>query len=174
MKRFAFSSYAAPFKWARRIAATVAFAIVTAMPPAHAAGPSCQNHNLSTSADLIQEIAPLPTFDVCISAPLFGTLRGTFISCFKFADLVTSDGIWHDGDASFLVGRWHDEFRTPDGDVAITERGVADLSSGLQATMMLVLGGTGRYEGASGVLTITPAWPERLAGIAIRGTICTP
>ncbi len=157
----------------KRLFTGIASAAILAAVPSPSTAQTCRYVNLSVVAADLVYVDPLPGFYECISVPVIGTLRGTLFSCFRLADLFTSDAIWHDGNQAVLAAWWYDEIRTRDGTISIVERGMADLATGVQSTLMSISGGSGSFSEATGVLTLSPEWPNRTAS-TIQGTLCTP
>ena len=140
----------------------------------------CEYHQLQLDygASEILE-TPLPGYDVCGVFPkIRGTLNGRFTSCISFADIFPSDVLWGDGDYDYAATKWYDVIETRDGDLFLDERTMLKLGAPdeilFQVGLMEVTGGTGAFEGATGVLSLDQKWPNRLDLLVLKGYICTP
>ncbi len=134
----------------------------------------CVFHNiLADSAKLTFLDPPLSGYDLCAVIPVTGTIVGRLVSCLKFADVLTSDDVFHDGNTDFVAARWYDVIESKRGTMIITERGWVDMTSSIQSSIMSIASGTGAYAGASGVLVATSELPQDVTTYRIRGNVCT-
>lgn len=143
-----------------------------------AAAENCQFHKMQLLNDtfvIFEE--PLPGFDWCGRGRVLGTINGYTTSCLKWDDIKFSDDIWGDSDYRFVAVKFFNVFETNLGTFQADERAFLDLDSGssnIAATMSEVTGGTGAYEGATGLLTMESTWPNEAKGQLYQGDICTP
>ena len=117
---------------------------------------------------------PLAGYDVCYSGTVRGTLKGQLITCFSFADFYTSDSLWGDTNFVYWIAKGTSFLKTSKGEIFFEERGVYDFATELAAGQGEVTGGTGSYQGATGVLQFRNKWPNRLDLFVYEGQICTP
>lgn len=148
------------------------FAMLVALSAANAA-PSpwdgCSFQNFKIDFGTFEAIDPLPGYDYCASLIVAGTLKGRLISCGLNADFVPSQDIFGDDDYRFYTAKWFDIFETEGGTIFGAERGWIDFDNGMQASMYVIEGGTGLFEGATGEFTFSPDWPNK-GTTAIRGS----
>ena len=139
------------------------------------AAENCQFHKIEFLTDTFKVIDdPLPGFDICGIGRVVGTINGQITSCVILSDLVPGNDIWGDGDFRFFAVKFFDVFETKDGTFQVDELGMLDFDTGFQSTMLDVTGGTGAYEGATGLLTMGPKWPNRGDVQLFQGEICMP
>ncbi len=156
-----------------------AVAVIAALLAASvAAAAECRSLNVSINFDEFQEIDPIGTFVFCGVFPVHGKVNGRdaqFLSCIREDDdFVASDDIFGDGDFRFFATTFFDAFETAGGDLTLNERGWIDFDTELQSSIFEVTGGSGEFQGASGLLTGAPKWPKKLNQFRIQGEICTP
>ena len=151
----------------------IAITILAASFTVHAA-PSpwdgCSFQNFKIDFGTYQAITPpLDGYDYCASLQVTGTLKGRLISCGLNADFVPSADVFGDDDFRFYAAKWFDIFETEGGTIFGTERGWVDFDNGMQASMYVIEGGTGLFEGVTGEFTFSPDWPNK-GTTAIRGS----
>jgi hypothetical protein len=156
-----------------------AIAMLAALSAANAA-PSpwngCSLQNFKIDFGTYEAIdPPLPGYDYCASLQVTGTLKGRLISCGLWADFgVPSADIFGDDDFRFHAAKWFDIFETKGGTIFGTERGWVDFDSYyMQASMFVIEGGTGLFEGATGEFFFSPDWPNKATTASLgSGYIC--
>jgi len=157
------------------VIASVAMGALLMQP---AAAENCKFHKIQLLADTFVVLEqPLPGFDWCGIGRVVGTINGHHTSCINFDDIKFSDDIWGDGDFRIVAIKFSDVFETKLGSFQVDERAFLDWGEGqssIAATMSVVTGGTGIYEGATGLLTMGPKWPDETKVQLYEGTICTP
>ncbi len=138
-----------------------------------AAAEDCEFHSFQTTGEWEQ--VDSEEFTWCFIFPVVGTINGDQLSCSNEADFRTTNDIWGDGDTGFGAHKWFAVFETENGEIHANQWGVFEIATFLQSTILVVTGGTGDYEGATGALTMTSKWPELKPDVAkYQGEICSP
>ena len=154
-----------------------AFAMLAALSAANAA-PSpwdrCSFQNFKVDFLSYEDYGPHFGYDYCAALKVTGTLNGRLISCGMFADFgVSSEDVFENDDTSAFAAKWFDIFEIEGGTISGTELGWVDDQNYLQASMYIIEGGTGKYQGVTGNFTFSPGWPSRGAtGAQGSGYIC--
>jgi len=154
-----------------------AFAMLVAISAASAA-PSpwdgCSFQNFKVAWETYENIEPpFDTYDYCASFKVTGTLKGRLISCGMGADWVPSEEVFEEDDTPAFAAKWFDTFETEGGTISGTELGWVDGQNFLQASMYIIKGGTGKYQGATGYFTFSPDWPSKgTTGFQGSGFVC--
>lgn len=160
-----------------KTAARLAFAaalILTVLPLAAgtaAADPQCRK----VHSHLFIEADPVPTcgseIGLCATATTFGSLRATTDFVGRSLQVAAQDG-----ETVLVVQITGDNtFHTDDGDFFTKDAIVLSTGPGGEfAEVDVVLGGTGDWAGATGVLTATGTFVGGIGEGIIEGEICTP
>lgn len=138
-----------------------------------AAAEDCKFQSFQTTGEF--EDVESPDYDLCVTLPVVGTIKGELLSCINFADVFPTDEIWGDDGFRFVAAKWFALFKTNKGEIYANEWGMFDFDTFVQSTIFEITGGTGDYEGATGVLTLSSKWPATKPDVSkLQGEICTP
>ena len=116
----------------------------------------------------------------CLDSPITGNLKGTWRFMSKPEDNFVEEIIPPDDDLG--IGSWgvwvvwaHGVFETHKGDIVTQETDLLNVDTyfnyGARTSMANIIGGTGKFEGATGWIGIVMTETE---GGVIRGMVCTP
>ena len=140
-----------------------------------AAAQDCQYQSFKVDLSTATLIDPISNYDVCMEASkVVGTINGTYRVCFYYSDFVPSSDIFLYGLDEVQTAHFSALLTTKKGTIEAEGFGWIDGDSGLESGFAKVLGGTGDFENASGILTYTPRLPHLGPITVAEGYICTP
>jgi len=140
-----------------------------------AAAQDCQYQSFKVDLSTAALIDPISTYDVCIEvSKVVGTINGSYRLCFYNADFVPSSEIFLYGLDQVQTAHFYALLTTKNGNIEAEGFAWQDGDSGIETGFAKVLGGTGDFENASGILTYTPRLPHLGPITVAEGYICTP
>jgi hypothetical protein len=150
--------------------------VVGVAVPQVAAAQDCQYHKVKLdfrSASWLDP--PIAPYDACLElSKVTGTLNGSYLVCFFFAEFIPSDAIYGDGFTQIEAEKYYSWITTKDGQVEFIEWAWWDGDFGLETGFSKVMGGTGDFENTFGSLSWTPRFPNLGPVVWFEGYICTP
>jgi len=118
--------------------------------------------------------SPIAPYDLCWEINVAGTLNGTYVGCIYFNEGIPSSDIYGDGYTQIQATKYYSWISTKHGEVQFVEWSWLDWDSFNEAGFGIVVGGTGRFEDASGSMYYTPRFPNAGPVVFFEGYICTP
>ena len=158
-------------------------ALAAAVAPWSAVAEDCTYHNYKIDVDSFAFLdEPIAPYDLCWEfTKVVGTINGRNVTCVFFAELCgpmgcigrTSDEIWGDGWTDVRAWKFYTWYETNSGVLETRDWSWIDADSGNETGFTKVIGGDGAFAGASGYLSYSPDYPNRLDTFRFKGHICT-
>lgn len=143
---------------------------------AYGAAADCQYQNFKVDyGSAISVDPPIAPFDVCLDVgKVVGTLNGSYLVCWSFADQKPSSDVYGDDYTQIFAVKYFTWITTKKGSIEFIEWGWYDGDFGLESGFSKAIGGTGDFENAFGTLSWPPRFPNFGSSVVYEGYICTP